>query len=69
MATSLRSELFARYFETDRAREGMRIARISIEVGTTMKTRLQTLGWSTWALIFALIALVLLAVFLVTPAR
>jgi hypothetical protein len=47
----------------------MRIARISIEVGTTMKTRLQTLGWSTWALIFALIALVLLAVFLVTPAR
>lgn len=34
-----------------------------------MKTRLQTLGWGTWALIFALIALMLVAVFLVTPAR
>ena len=34
-----------------------------------METRLKTLGWGTWALIFVVIALVLLAVFLVTPAR
>lgn len=47
---------------------GMRIANVVVE-GATMKTRLQTLGWGTWALIFALIALMLVAVFLVTPAR
>jgi len=34
-----------------------------------METGLQTLGWRTWVLILALIALVLIAVFLVTPAR
>jgi hypothetical protein len=33
-----------------------------------MQTRLQTLGWGTWALILALIALLMLAAFLVTPA-
>jgi len=36
---------------------------------TAMETGLQTLGWRTWVLILALIALVLIAVFLVTPAR
>jgi len=33
-----------------------------------METRLQTLGWGTWALILALIVLLVLAIFLVTPA-
>jgi len=33
-----------------------------------METSLQTLGWGTWALILALIALLVLAIFLVTPA-
>jgi hypothetical protein len=33
-----------------------------------METRLQTLGWGTWALILAIIALLMLAIFLVTPA-
>jgi hypothetical protein len=33
-----------------------------------METRLQTLGWGTWALILALVALLVLAIFLVTPA-
>lgn len=33
-----------------------------------METRLQTLGWGTWALVLALIALVVLAVLLATPA-
>jgi hypothetical protein len=34
----------------------------------SMNTRLQTLGWGTWALMLVIIALVVLAVFLVTPA-
>jgi hypothetical protein len=33
-----------------------------------MELRLQTLGWGTWALVLALIALLMLALFLVTPA-
>ena len=46
-------------------RSGLR-RRQSLE--GVMATRLQTLGWGTWALILALIALLVLAIFLVTPA-
>jgi hypothetical protein len=33
-----------------------------------MASRIQTLGWPTWGLILALIVLIALAAFLVTPA-
>jgi hypothetical protein len=34
----------------------------------TMATRLHTLGWPTWGLVLALLVLIALAAFLVTPA-